>query len=110
MCLDCGCMQPDNTHDDARHITYGDLAAAAALSGISPKKAAKNIVATLKASKDAKGSAERTLKQGPGSDPAPEPRSKNSAKVERTSRPPSVARSVPPIAVVWHQPGDLDTD
>lgn len=29
MCLDCGCMEPDNRHDDERHIIMADVVAAA---------------------------------------------------------------------------------
>jgi hypothetical protein len=48
VCLDCGCNFPNERHGDARHITYSDLQQAAVASGVTEKKAAKNIRKTLK--------------------------------------------------------------
>lgn len=31
MCLDCGCMEPDNRHGDERHIIMEDVVAASRL-------------------------------------------------------------------------------
>lgn len=47
MCLDCGCGIAGDDHGDPRHITIGDLAAAADASGVSPMQAAINILTTL---------------------------------------------------------------
>jgi hypothetical protein len=52
MCLDCGCHLPNEDHGDGNHITYNTLARAAKASGISPKKALKNMKKTLKVAKD----------------------------------------------------------
>ncbi len=51
MCLDCGCNQPDEDHGNPDHITYADLVRASNASGISVRKAARNIRATLKSMK-----------------------------------------------------------
>lgn len=71
MCLSCGCGLPNEAHGEERHITYQKLVAAAQAANISPKQAAKNIRATLKASKDARATAEHELGAGPGSNPSP---------------------------------------
>lgn len=47
MCLSCGCHLPTNAHGDPRHITVGDLKAAADAAGITPTEAANNIVDTV---------------------------------------------------------------
>lgn len=47
MCLDCGCLQPDDDHGDSRHLTLADLAAAADASGVTLTQAAENILATV---------------------------------------------------------------
>jgi hypothetical protein len=59
MCLSCGCNEPSNDHGDERHITSARLLNAATAAGISPKRAAKNIRAALKAEKVAKPTAAR---------------------------------------------------
>ncbi len=47
MCLDCGCRLAYQSHGDARHIVEPELEEAAAASGISPLKAAENILDTV---------------------------------------------------------------
>lgn len=47
MCLDCGCGEPDNDHDDPAHITLAELQAAADASGVSLAVAASNILRTV---------------------------------------------------------------
>lgn len=47
MCLDCGCLEPANSHGDDAHITLDDLQAAAEASGITPEQAAANILTTV---------------------------------------------------------------
>lgn len=49
MCLDCGCMQPDNTHGDDRHITMKELVDAADANGFSAQETLTNIEETTKA-------------------------------------------------------------
>lgn len=44
MCLSCGCGEPNERHDDDRHITYDDLTAAAQAAEIDPRQAAQNIL------------------------------------------------------------------
>jgi 8-oxo-dGTP pyrophosphatase MutT (NUDIX family) len=46
-CLTCGCDMPHNEHDDPRHITYEELAAAAEAAGITVEEAAANLQHTL---------------------------------------------------------------
>ncbi len=70
MCLSCGCGLPSESHGDPRHITYNGLVQAASAAGISPKKALKNMRATLKASKDRLATANHEHRDGPGSDPS----------------------------------------
>lgn len=48
MCLTCGCHHPIDDHGDPRHITLGDLVAAAQAAGITVKQAAKNLKDTTK--------------------------------------------------------------
>lgn len=43
MCLDCGCMQPDNDHGDDRHIVMEDLAVAAKLNNKGAYQVLENI-------------------------------------------------------------------
>jgi hypothetical protein len=48
MCLDCGCLEPDNDHGDPdAHITMADLQAAADADSVSAAQAAANIVTTV---------------------------------------------------------------
>lgn len=53
MCLSCGCGLPEADHNDPRHITRAVLDAAAKAAGISSKRAAANIVKTMKTTKRA---------------------------------------------------------
>lgn len=62
MCLDCGCFEPENDHGDPAHITFADLAAAAAASGITAEQAAENILATVYS---AASPVEKTVPDGP---------------------------------------------
>jgi hypothetical protein len=45
--MSCGCGEPNNDHDDARHITHDRLQEAANAAGISVEEAALNIAETL---------------------------------------------------------------
>ncbi len=47
MCLSCGCLRPDDSHGDARHVTMLVLQGAAVAAGLMPMQAAANIVTTL---------------------------------------------------------------
>jgi hypothetical protein len=47
MCLNCGCGQPNETHDDAANITAADLQRAADANGQSLRESAQHIVETL---------------------------------------------------------------
>lgn len=38
MCLDCGCMEPDNRHGDERHLIVQDLVDAAQANQKPPRK------------------------------------------------------------------------
>lgn len=49
MCCSCGCLEPDNDHQDARHVTLLLVNGAAQAAGITPMQAASNIVGTLAA-------------------------------------------------------------
>lgn len=52
MCLNCGCMQPSNSHGKPENITIGDLKKAVKAGGSkSVDEAMKNIQKTLKKSK-----------------------------------------------------------
>jgi len=44
VCLDCGCHEPNNGHQDPRHITLHDLQQAAAASHCSTQEAAQRIL------------------------------------------------------------------
>ena len=48
MCLSCGCGEPNERHDDPRHITQDDLEAAAQAAEVSPTQAAQNILDGLR--------------------------------------------------------------
>lgn len=43
MCLTCGCRLPDQSHGDARNITFSNLTAAAEAAGITVREAVANI-------------------------------------------------------------------
>jgi hypothetical protein len=58
MCLDCGCGEPNERHDDDRHITLSDVRAAAAASEISVDEAKRNIVEALGQAQPSSASAE----------------------------------------------------
>ncbi len=47
MCLDCGCMEPDNRHGDERHIIMQDVVAAARVNDKSIDDTIDTIRATL---------------------------------------------------------------
>ena len=47
MCLDCGCGEPNERHDDDRHIIMNDIQAAATASEISVEEAKRNIIEAL---------------------------------------------------------------
>ena len=53
MCLDCGCGEPNERHEDTRHITQEDLEAAAQAAEIDVQQAAQNIVDGLRQSASA---------------------------------------------------------
>lgn len=48
MCLDCGCMAPDDDHGDSRHITAQRLADAAEANGESVEQVRNNIEETAR--------------------------------------------------------------
>jgi len=48
MCLDCGCMKPNDEHGDNRHLTMKQVEDAAKASDISVDEAVKNIIKTMK--------------------------------------------------------------
>ena len=43
MCMSCGCGQPNESHGDARNITWERLEESARAANISPQDAARNI-------------------------------------------------------------------
>jgi hypothetical protein len=43
MCLDCGCMKPDDRHGDKRHIIMQDFVEAAEASDLPVQEALRNI-------------------------------------------------------------------
>lgn len=45
MCMNCGCMQPNDDHGDERNITQDELDRAAQAANISRDQAAQNIMA-----------------------------------------------------------------
>jgi predicted nucleic acid-binding Zn-ribbon protein len=47
MCLDCGCMKPNDDHGDSRHILMKDVEEAAKASEISVDEVVKNINETV---------------------------------------------------------------
>lgn len=47
MCMDCGCMKPNDDHGDARHITAKEIAEAAKASEIGTDQAILNIQRTF---------------------------------------------------------------
>ena len=47
MCLNCGCGNPDERHDDAANITRDDLQKAAEANGQSLEEAARNVKQAL---------------------------------------------------------------
>jgi hypothetical protein len=51
MCISCGCGDPNERHNDG-DITYGDLEKAASNAGIDPEKAADNVHAAARQSRD----------------------------------------------------------
>lgn len=58
MCLDCGCGEPNERHEDDRHITMDDLKAAAAASETSVEEAARNISDGLRQAQPSSGTAD----------------------------------------------------
>ena len=46
MCLSCGCMRPDDQHDDERYIVMQDIVDAAAADGATVEQAWQNMQAT----------------------------------------------------------------
>lgn len=46
MCLDCGCMQPDNDHGDARHITAERFQQAVQANDTDAEQVKNNIIET----------------------------------------------------------------
>jgi hypothetical protein len=51
MCLDCGCGELNESHDDARHITMDSIRSAAEASGISVDETIKNMQSGLNQAK-----------------------------------------------------------
>ncbi len=47
MCLSCGCMLPDEQHDDGRYIVMQDLVDAAAADGATLEQTWKNLEETM---------------------------------------------------------------
>lgn len=48
MCLDCGCMRPDDDHGDQRHITAQRLAEAADANGTDVSQVRQHMDETLR--------------------------------------------------------------
>lgn len=50
MCASCGCGEPNETHDDSRHITLDQVNAAAKAAGLTPEEAAQNLMDSVRKS------------------------------------------------------------
>ena len=48
MCLSCGCLMPDEDHDDERYIVMQDVVAAAEADNATIEQTWKNIVETMR--------------------------------------------------------------
>lgn len=52
MCLDCGCGEPNDDHDDKRHLTMDHIKKAAEASSTTQKEVKQNIIKALQDSLD----------------------------------------------------------